>query len=240
MSYQTLFKEIAALDHEEIDAIVALYLSYYEGSSRAVVVSDLANKSAILLLLYKETLVGFSTFELYERLWNNKRIRVIYSGDTIVAHEHWGQQALAFSWIRYIGSLKRQNPQQPIYWFLIVKGHRTFKYLPAFTHSFYPHWSIERSDLKTLLDVLAKEKFGAHYDPQNGIISFETSRGHLKTSYAHPQENEKNKPAVAYFLKRNPGYYKGDELACLCEFDDANLKPFTRRILNQYNTEQAG
>ena len=33
-----------------------------------------------------------------------------------------------------------QLPEQPLYWFLIVKGHRTYRYLSAFSVDFHPHW----------------------------------------------------------------------------------------------------
>ena len=180
LGYTTAIRTITSLSDAEIEAIVSLYLCYYDGADAALVTSDLKTKTEILLLFYKETLVGFTTFELYERNWNANTITVIYSGDTVVQQAHWGQQALAYAWIRYIGELKRALPQQPIYWLLIVKGHRTFKYLPAFTKSFYPHWSLERSDLRALLDLLAEEKFGEYYDAQSGIVAFETSHGYLK------------------------------------------------------------
>jgi len=158
--YRTYFKKITSLSGKEVKMIIDLYLVYYEGVHPSVVESDLKEKSEILLLFYSGLLVGFSTCELYKRMWKAKQVTIIYSGDTIVRHEHWGQQALAFAWIRYIGQLKQKEPDCSMYWFLIVKGHRTFKYLPTFTKSFYPHWSIDRSDLKPLLDCLANEKFG--------------------------------------------------------------------------------
>ena len=238
--YSTRFERIESLTDNEVKTMTDLYLSYYDGADASLVISDLKRKTEVLLLYYRKALVGFTTFEIYQRAWNRQTIRVIYSGDTIVAHGHWGQQAMAFAWIRYIGRLKKKEPNIPIYWFLIVKGHRTFKYLPAFTKSFYPHWAIDRSDLKALLDQLATEKFGEHYDPASGIISFETSRGHLKESFVYPREQEVSKPAVQFFLERNPGYYKGDELACICEFDEMNLRPFTKRVLDDCDMEKTG
>lgn len=236
--YSTCFRDIPSLSEDETNTIITLYLSYYDGSDRSIVLSDLKKKTQILLLFHEGKIVGFTTFELYDRIWNNRLINVIYSGDTIVHQKHWGQQALAFAWIRFIGELKRVAPQKPIYWFLIVKGHRTYKYLPAFTKSFYPHWSIDRSDLKPLLDFLAQDKFGEFYDSNSGIIAYEHSRGHLKRDFAAPLEQEMMKPSVQFFVERNPKYSEGDELACICEFDDTNLRPFTKRILQETNMEK--
>jgi len=129
-----------------------------------------------------------------------------------------------------MGELHRQAPAVPLYWFLIVKGHRTYKYLPAFARSFYPHWSEDRCDLKFLADDLAQKKFGRHYNPASGVVEFAESRGHLKPDIALPDHNEQSKNAVRFFLKCNPNYFRGHELVCLCEIGEHNLKPLTRRI----------
>ena len=235
MEYDVEIKAISSLIPAEIQEIVALYMKYYGGTSESLIRSDLTSKSEIMLLFYRGQLIGFTTYEIYTHRYHNQDISIIYSGDTIVHHKHWGQQSLAFAWIRRIVRLKKSLNEIPLYWFLIVKGHRTYKFLPAFTKSFYPHWSIDRSDLKPLLDRLAEEKFGEAYDGHRGIISFETTKGYLKHTYATPQENEISNPAVAFFLRSNPGYQKGDELACLCEFDNANLRSFTKRIVDSYD-----
>jgi len=225
-----IFRKIAALSDTESQAAITLYLNYYDSSDEMTILSDLKKKTEILLLYHHNELVGFTTFELYEHLYKGVEIEVIYSGDTIVHHEHWGQQALAYAWIRRIGQLKSALKTKPLYWFLIVKGHRTYKYLPTFAKSFYPHWSVDRSDLKALLDELAGEKFGQYYNAQTGLIVFESSKGHLKEAYVHPSEKEQLRDAVSFFLKRNPKYYRGDELACLCEVNDTNMRPLTKRI----------
>ena len=233
--YQVNFKAIADLEKNELDTLVHLYLKYYDGSSAEQVILDLKTKTEVLLLKYKDELVGFSSFELYRVNYENELRQIIYSGDTIVHHEHWGQQALSSAWIKYIGKLKLQNI--PIYWFLIVKGHRTYKFLPAFTKSFYPHWKIDRSDLKPFLNTLAKEKFGKFYNEVDGLVKYETSKGHMKECIAVIRDNEKKKASVNFFLESNPHYYLGDELACLCEFNDENLRPLTRRILKNMKEE---
>ena len=72
-----------------------------------------------------------------------------------------------------MGALKREHPDTPLYWFLLVKGHRTFRYLPVFGKSFYPHWSVDRDDLRPLADALALEMFPDDYNPATGVVEFE-------------------------------------------------------------------
>jgi hypothetical protein len=229
-SYQATFKRIFDLTDQDRRTMADLYLSYYDGTSESLFLTDLANKTEVLLVYCDDVLVGFTTVAFYERRWNNQPILVVFSGDTIVDQAHWRQHALAFAWIARMGSLQQENPRRLVYWFLIVKGHRTYKYLPAFCNSFYPHWAIDRSDLKLLADVLARERFGDAYNPVSGVVEFPESKGHLKPHIAFPTDRDKTKQAVRFFLEKNPEYLRGHELVCLSEIAPANLKPLARRI----------
>ncbi len=229
-NYAAICKRVEDLSEDDYLDMERLYLSHYDGASAKQVRTDLQDKDEAILVHSQDELVGFTTLKVYEHVWQGRSIRVIYSGDTIVDRAHWGQQILAFTWIAKMGSLKRESPDLPMYWFLIVKGHRTYKYLPVFGKSFYPHWNIDRSDLKPLADDLAKMRFGMDYNPVTGIVEFAQSKGHLKSEIALPTEEEKTKDAVRFFLERNPNYTRGHELVCLCELSEQNMKPLTRRI----------
>jgi hypothetical protein len=231
--YEAKFTPLQDISLADRQAMASLYLGYFDGATQELFLADLEGKTEALLVYHQAQLVGFSTLQVYDHSWNGQPIRVIYSGDTIVAREHWGQQALAFSWIERMGEIKRMDPAIPLYWFLIVKGHRTFRYLPAFSKSFYPHYSLERPDLKPLADTLAREKFGGHYDAATGIVVFPSSRGHLKREIALPTAAERSKESVRFFLARNPNYARGDEMVCLCELDADNLKPLARRLFTK-------
>jgi hypothetical protein len=232
-AYEARFESVDQLSARTCQAMAELYLRYYDGSDEMLFRSDLKRKTDALLVYSDNELVGFTTQEVYHYNWRGQRIRIIYSGDTVVEQAHWGQQTLAFSWIERAGQLKKEKPDIPLYWFLIVKGHRTYRYLPAFSLSFYPHWSEDSGELKPLADALAVEKFGADYNPENGIIAFADSRGHLKEDYAYPTVDEQSKDAVKYFMQRNPGYLMGHEMVCLCELNEQNLKPLSRRIFRR-------
>lgn len=236
--YSTKIYLVKDLNNDDCRVICDLYLDYYDGSSRQQVIEDLSNKREVLVLYHKDKIIGFTTLQVYEHIWNSEPIRTVYSGDTVVDRAHWGQQALAFRWISRMAEIKAEDPDKPLFWFVIIKGHRTFKYLPTFGKSFYPHWSIDRTDLKPLADYLAKDKFGDLYNENTGVVEFCESQGHLKKEIAYPSDEELSKESVQFFLKKNPNYLKGHELVCLCELEEENMKPLTKRIFRKVFNDQ--
>lgn len=232
-AYTTSFEAVPALPETLRREMAALYLGMYDGSSPSLFFEDLAQKDEALLVRHGRTLVGFTTFRLFEHDWRGRRVGVVYSGDTVVAREHWGQQALAFDWISRMGAIKRAHPERPLYWLLLVKGHRTFRYLPLFAKSFWPHWSIDRSDLKPLADELASAMFPGDYNAATGVVELARSRGHLKPDIAEPAPAEAARDDVGFFLARNPGYRRGHELVCIAEIEPHNMKPLTLRLFGK-------
>lgn len=232
-SYEATCKCISDLSENDLADMQQLYLAYYDGCTEQQVLADLQDKNEVILVRFNGAIVGFTTLKVFEHSWEKRIVRIVFSGDTIVDRAHWGQQALAFAWIEKMGALKRERPELEMYWFLIVKGHRTYKYLPVFGKSFYPHWEINRSDLKPLADDLAKMRFGSDYNTALGIVEFAQSKGHLKADIALPTEEEMSKDSVRFFLERNPNYIHGHELVCLCEISEQNMKPLTRRIFRK-------
>jgi hypothetical protein len=231
--YQSIFRPVTDLELPLRRAMANLYLSHFDGTFQKQFFRDLFSKTEALLLYYSGNLVGFSTIEYYPIIWGQTLIRVVYSGDTIVHPNHWGQQVMAFRWIERMGQVKRQQPEVPLYWFLIVKGHRTYRFLPAFAREFHPGENMARPDLKDLSDFLATEKFGKDYNSTTGVVEFIKSRGHLAKAIAQPTPRETAKAEVQFFLKRNPGYQRGHELVCLCELKPDNLKPLARRLFQK-------
>jgi len=232
-AYTTTFAAVSSLSDSQRRAMARLYLDNYDGSSEALFLHDLARKNEVLLVHDHDNIVGFTSMLLFEREWQSRRIRVVYSGDTVVDRAHWGQQALAFDWISRMGALKRERPEIPFYWMLLVKGHRTFRFLPLFGKSFYPHWSIDRSDLKPLADALAGEMFPGDYNAETGVVEFSASRGHLKAEIAMPGPTELAKDDIGFFFRRNPGFQRGHELVCICEVEPHNMKPLTLRLFEK-------
>lgn len=230
--YSADCKRVTDLSESERLEMASLYLAYYENCDEKLFFSDLDEKDEVFLIHEDQAgLVGFSTLLFYKRVFEGQSRAVVFSGDTIVRREHWGQQALSARWLQRISRLAAECDGEKLYWFLVVKGHRTYRFLPVFMHSFHPHWEQPRSDLKRLADFLAADRFGDDYNPTSGVVEFKKACGNLREEIALPTDRERQKKSVQFFLKRNPNYARGNELVCLCELAPENLKPFTRRIV---------
>ena len=225
---------VFSLPDAERDEMWSLYHRFYAGTNRARFDDDLTRKDSLLVLRDdQQRIQGFSTLALGFAEHEGRVIRYVFSGDTIVDRAHWGSQSLAFTWLRYVGDIKRERPELPLFWFLIVKGHRTFRYLPAFAREFWPHWDHGTpAPIAALMSKLARARFAEAYDDASGVVRYPESHGHLAEPFAEANEREAEREDVSFFLRRNSGYRNGDELVCLCELSAENLRPLARRLFD--------
>ncbi|WP_435954728.1 hypothetical protein [Dryocola sp. BD626] len=210
-----------------------IYFDSYSGSDELKFYADLDNKDEVLFLTYQNDLVGFTTLQYS----CNENTTIIYSGDTIVIPEHWKQQVLYKTWIMRMALLKQDNPSLILYWLLLVKGIRTYKYLKVFTKKFHPNWNTPEPELKHLADSLAQQKFGSLYNPETGVVECPEHFGYLKAPLADIVPTLQTKPEVAFFLQKNPNYSRGHELVCLCEISPDNLSDRCRSFFEKPHVE---
>lgn len=226
-------RNCGSLAETEVASMYQLFSGYYECTSPALFEADLAEKTHVIVLHSETKLCGFSTLSLLESNQHDKlptQCRVLFSGDTIIHHDHWGEQALALAFCNFAGQVKAQQPKIPLYWFLISKGYRTYRYLHLFSKVYWPSFRNEpMPELQHLLDTLASKKFGDCYDAATGLIRFPQSRGHLRTNWADIRDNMLERPEVKFFLQSNPRYTEGEELACITTLEKGNLRSIARR-----------
>ncbi|BAO43120.1 hypothetical protein [Thiolapillus brandeum] len=217
---------VAELDAARVEEMYGLFSRYYDGCSPTLFRGDLDSKDHCLLLENSRgRLCGFTTLAVTTHQVDGRPLRSLFSGDTIIHHEYWGSQTLPRAWCELAGRIKSQAPDLPLYWFLIVKGHRTYRYLKLFSRDYYPAPGREiPPDMRSIMDFLAGQRFGECYDAQSGVIRFPRSRGHLRPEWNALEAANRSKPDVAFFLQKNPGHGRGDELVCLTELDKKNLK----------------
>ena len=217
----------------EREAMLRLLDAHFEGVTRAAFERDLGEKNWVLLLADDDDegrLRGFSTLLLYETRCAGETLTVIYSGDTLVEREAWGSAALARCWIGSIRALRRLHPRGRLYWLLLTSGFRTYRFLPVFWREFHPRLDAAMPpDEAARLACLASERFGSRYRPEAGIVCLDTPQV-LRGDLAQIPSARRADAHVAFFLERNPGWVRGDELVCLTEIAEPNLTPAGRRM----------
>ncbi|MCG6859203.1 MAG: hypothetical protein LJE67_14180 [Salaquimonas sp.] len=233
--------DIGAIGTAERNAMFALYDTYYSGADHRVFERDLAKKTQVLLLINSVgEISGFSTIAVWTASHHDQDVRVIYSGDTIIDRAYWGSQALAFNWIEHAGAVKGVEPDLPLYWLLTTKGHRTYRYMSAFARSYFPTWREETPlEMRTLMDAIGQQVFGERYDRATGIVRHDVHGAALRKDHAGLDQPHMNNPEVMFFVERNPGHDLGDELLCMCELSEDNLRPMARKqFLKGFEREQ--
>ncbi|RPI45256.1 MAG: hypothetical protein EHM59_10660 [Betaproteobacteria bacterium] len=211
-----------------------LYERYYGGAREGDFRADLSQKSHLIELREGAALRGFSTLALQRYELADETGLAIFSGDTIIEHEYWGEQVLARAFCRFAGAVRAEYPQLPLYWFLISKGYRTYRYLQAFARRYYPHpHEATPARMKLRMDHLAGSRFGSCYSPARGIVHFEPARGYLRAPWNGVRAGLRARAEVQYFLQRNPGYIDGDELVCIAELSTDNLRSVAAREFTQ-------
>ncbi len=219
-----------ALSGSQRDEMFALLDRHFEGVSRDQFERDLAEKNWVVEIRSEGRLLGFSTLLVSEEFCDFP-LTAIYSGDTIVAPEAWGSPALARIWIAAVNHLRATFPDRPCYWLLLTSGFRTYRFLPVFWREFFPrHRTPMPQATRRLLAQLALARYGDCYDAATGLVRFprpQRLRGRLGV-LPEGRTEDKN---VAYFLAKNPGHARGDELACITEISEANLTPAGRRMV---------
>ena len=223
-----------ALSVTTIDRLYQLYDAYYENVTRAIFAKDLSEKNWVILLedIAEGQVRGFSTLMLNRESHGGKPVASVFSGDTIIDPDYWGDQSLVRAWCSFMGRLLTRYPEDDLYWFLLTKGYRTYLYLPLYFHEFFPRHDAPTPEYEQrLLDHLARAKFQDAYDPTTGLITFEKSLGNLTGELAEISPHRRQDPHVKYFLERNPRFAEGVELACLARIVIPNIRGLALRMV---------
>lgn len=227
--------EPAALSTSDRSAMFALFSTCYDEVSPRCFEADLSGKTSVIIMRDGAGKVrGFSTQQVYDHATGAGMIQVLFSGDTVVDPRCWGRPDLVRGWCEVAARAMLNAPDRQLYWFLISKGHRTYRYLPVFFRQYVPGISPGApAAWVSLLHALARERFDHAYDAGSGLIRFDGSRGHLTPALAGVPSGRRDDPHVKFFLERNPDYARGVELACLAEISLANTHGFGRRWLGE-------
>lgn len=206
-----------------------LFAAAYTGADRRRFESDFAAKQRVILLHDPAdgSLQGFSTIHV-GTVAGRGSATVVFSGDTVIAPSYWGSKALQQAFAGVLIREKLRRPGRPLYWFLISKGYKTYLMLArAFPRS-VPCADRDDPALRTILDTVATERFGSAYDSGSGIIRHPVPLEAVRAGLCPIDATLLADPDIAFFVTRNPGHDRGDELACLAQ---VRLRDCVRRIV---------
>lgn len=209
-----------------------LMRAHYECVERAVFDRDLAEKQWVILLVDEQQRVcGFSTQTLIEIPWEGRTLTALFSGDTIVDRDRWGRNPLSRTWGRFALSLIDRFPQGSLYWFLISKGYKTYRFLPLFFKKYFPDHRRTSEEESELCAAFARCKFPETYDAQAGVVRAASNDSRLKPGVADITPGRRRDPHIAFFERSNPDHQSGDELCCLAPLERDNFTPAAYRVM---------
>jgi hypothetical protein len=220
------------LSAKDIESLFRVFSENFNGATLEIFERDLSNKNWVILLRDAQTneIEGFSTLALYETTFNHQPLSVVYSGDTIIRRDYWGTPQLPSTWIKTVLE-KSAHLVQPLYWLLISSGYKTYRFLTVFYKEFYPRYDLSTpSDIQFLMEHLARQRFGADYHCDEGVVRFHNGATPLREGIADVSGERLLDPHVAFYISRNPGYVNGDELVCITRVHPDNFTPAGRRM----------
>jgi hypothetical protein len=236
MKFESRRVDIADLDSGDRCRMFQLFERYFACANRTDFETDLSEKDWVILLMDSERgrLCGFSTQQLVSACCEGGPVKALFSGDTIVDLEYRFETALMREWGRLAMELAESTAPDPLYWFLISKGYRTYRFLPVFFREFFPRFDAETpAATNRIIDGLAGSLFADAYDPRRGLLMAWPSKNRLRPRYAGVSEHRRRDHHVRFFLDRNPDYRIGDELCCLARIHIDNFTPAALRLIDR-------
>lgn len=206
--------------------MLALMQVCYAGVSAERFTRDLADKQYVILLSARRSgeLVGFSTLRVSEEQVEGRTVEVVFSGDTVIHPDYWGQKELQVRFGRFMMARKLRRPMRPLLWLLLSAGYKT--YLLAVNH--FPR-TVPRHDWKappervSFLRALAGRWFGEQYDGTKGTVRFAGAHYRVRDGVSPIDREAAAHPHIAFFARNNPAHVDGEELVCLAEIRARDL-----------------
>ena len=211
-----LVGKLTAVERAQMEA---LYRAHYEGAADVAFARDLDAKDLTILLKDGGQVCGFSTVVVYPF----EGMRILFSGDTVVDAAHRNQAGLAGAF----GHVMRHFNEiggDPLYWFLVCKGARTYRFLPTFFKRFTPG-EVDEPELAQRLQRIAAARFPSVYSAKTGVLRFGAGKDRLK------KDELRMDAQSVRFRQLNPGWAAGDELCCCASLARDNLNRLGERVI---------
>lgn len=231
----TFYRPLKWITVSNIRQMYELYASYYENTSLDVFLADLSKKTGVILVVRKsdDKVVGFSTQSVLSLDIEGKRVRGVFSGDTIIDQRYWGNNKLGVVFYRFLIREHLLHPFTPFYWFLISKGYKTYLLMTNNCYKYYPNVSGNKEEYRKITQAYCEQLFPDAFDKDRMLLDFGDQYVRLKETVAEitPELAAAN-PKIAYFEKMNPTWRQGTEMPCLgaLDFESALISFYARPL----------
>lgn len=228
-SYTKAVKDIAITEQKEMYEILS---NYFDGTSFDEFIFDLLQKELAIFIEKNSKIVGFSTLVCRETSVAKELVYVVFSGDTIVEKEHRNSSGLGVEMAKYFDTISHRFPKNNVYYLLTTKGWRTYKFLPFVFNAFYPRFNTKMpQEIKNVMDVFCKKKYGRRYDGQTSRILSDGEGQRIASKNLYDGEYPaRDNVDIDFFFKNNAGYLSGDELVCIASLDKSNITKRFKRL----------
>lgn len=227
---------IERISINDVKQMYDVFSQYYEHTSVETFLADLSKKNGVILIRTRrqKRVVGFSTIVNMKFNVGENRGRGVFSGDTIIEKDYWGNSALQMAFYRYVIRQKFKSPSTPVFWLLISKGYKTYLLLANNFVTYYPNPENRYSELDAVVRSYCDELFPGHFDPKRGLLDFGETAQRLRDDVADISDDLRSRyPKIRFFEKRNPTWDQGTELPCVGVINFRALTSFAFKSLRK-------
>lgn len=228
-----LYGEIINMDtitNKDIMSMYKLMVEFYDNMEYENFIEDLRNKDYCIILRNEiREIKGFSTQKIIRLNVNNRVIHGVFSGDTIIHKEYWGNFELHKVFTKFFFDYGEKYRE--FYWFLISKGYKTYKMIPMFFKKAYPNYREDTpKEIQELIIAFGRSAYPNEFDHKDGVIKYNKIKDKLKEGIADIDEKKLRDRDIEFFVQKNPTYKEGNDLVCITSLKRENLKPAANRL----------
>lgn len=202
----------------DLRAMYAVFTRYYDNISLEQFIEDMSAKTGIIVLRdqNEDRIVGFSTLKSKRLRIGHRRVTGVFSGDTILEREYWGNRSLQVAFYGRMVREKIKRPLSPVFWLLISKGYKTYLLLANNFVRYYPDVEGRFDWLEPYVDAYCRILFPGAYSPDSRLLDFGEGSTHLKGEVTPiTRTMRQHNPKIRFFEECNPSWQRGTELPCI-------------------------
>lgn len=228
-------EKVAECSTAILESCYNLLKNHFDGVSYESFLSDLEEKEYIACLSVSSSIPdqpvmigGFSTMMTKEIIIDGVIQKIVFSGDTIVDHEH----RRSFGLGKCLGTyflLKLKEGSENLWYVLLSKGCGTYKAMGFMFNEFTPSPSSRNEAEVSIATQFLTEKYHGREIRNQTVLKAGGDAQRLKETSSDLNTNSDT--LDQFFLDINPWYASGDELICIARVHLDNFTKQFKRVL---------